>query len=124
MMTESHVRVSPMVRPNPGKLLRRATAVLTNPPVSGYGWLSTRSILVNLVESAAFAEVFFLRLGPTSKNVVDREKFDLGEGFFVFLGNLRIARTIGVACGNFLTFLGIPIFQVGFGDGLGALLLG
>ena len=32
MMTESHVRVRPMVRPNPGKLLRRATAVLTNPP--------------------------------------------------------------------------------------------
>src|ERR1041384_3895703 len=37
MITESHVRVSPMVRPNPGKLLRRATAVLTNPPASATG---------------------------------------------------------------------------------------
>src|SRR5437899_7245552 len=124
MITESHVRVSPMVRPNPGKLLRRATAVLTNPPASGYGWLLARSILVNLVENAAFAEVILLRLGPTTKNVVDREKFDLGEGFFVFLRNFRITRTIGIACGDFLTFLGIPIFQVPLGDRARALFIG
>src|SRR6185295_12042815 len=81
-------------------------------PCFRYGWPSTRSILVNLVENAAFAEVFFLRLGPTPKNVVDREKFNLGERFFVLLRDLRIAWTIGIACGNFLTFLGIPILQV------------
>src|SRR4029079_4623444 len=123
MMTESHVRVRPMVRPNPGKLLRRATAVLTNPPATPRPPPS-RSVLVDLVEKAAVGEVVLLRLGPTTKNVVDGEKFDLGEGFFVFPCNLRIPRTIGVACGNFLTFLGIPIFQVGFGDGAGALLVG
>jgi hypothetical protein len=32
MMTESHVSVSPMVRPNPGKVLRRPTVTLTTPP--------------------------------------------------------------------------------------------
>jgi len=34
MMTESHVSVSPMVRPNPGNVLRRAAAALTMPPAS------------------------------------------------------------------------------------------
>src|SRR6266478_8646735 len=89
-----------------------------------YGRPSTRSVLVDLVEDATFAEVFLLRLGPTTENVVDREKFDLGEGFFVFLRNLRIARTIGIACGNFLTFPGIPILQVSLGNRSGAFFVG
>src|SRR5882757_6858524 len=117
MMTESHVRVSPMVRPNPGKVPRRATAMLTNPPAR----VSERSVLVDLVENAAFGEVVLLRLGPTTENVVDGEKFDLGERFFVFPGDLRIARAIGIARRDFLAFLGIPILQIGFGDRAGAL---
>src|SRR6266508_4880059 len=99
MITESHVRVSPMVRPNPGRVLRRATAVFTKSPRFRSGCPLARSILVNLVENAAFAEVILLRVGPTTKTVIDREKFDLGEGFFVLPRNLRIARTIGIACG-------------------------
>jgi hypothetical protein len=31
-MIDSHVRVSPMVRPNPGKVLRRIAAALNNAP--------------------------------------------------------------------------------------------
>src|SRR5882672_9658058 len=68
------------------------------------------SVLVNLVENAAFAEVFLLRPGPAAEHVVDREQFNLGEGFLVFLRNLGVARTIRVPCGNFLTFPGIPVF--------------
>ncbi len=34
-----------------------------------------------------------LRLGPAAENVVDREQFDLGEGVFVLLGDLGVART-------------------------------
>jgi hypothetical protein len=30
-MTDSHVSVSPMVRPKPGKVLRRTTVTLTKP---------------------------------------------------------------------------------------------
>src|SRR5205823_6135067 len=60
-----------------------------------------RSVLVDLVENAALGEVFLLRLGPAAKHLIDREQFDLGEGFFVLLRDLAIARTIGVACGNF-----------------------
>src|SRR5882757_1285760 len=120
MMTESHVRVSPMVRPNPGKVPRRATAMLTNPPAR----VSERSVLVDLVENSAFAEVVLLRLGPTTENVVDGEKFNLRERFFVLLRDLRIARAIGIARGNFLTLFGIPILQVGFGDGTGAFFIG
>ena len=74
MMTESHVSVSPMVRPNPGNVLRRPAPPLTMPPAS-----ALQLILVNLVENAAFAEVFLLRLGPAAENIVDREQFDLGE---------------------------------------------
>src|SRR3979490_1791500 len=82
------------------------------------------SILVNLIEYAAFAEVFLLRLGPTAENVVDREQFHLCKRLLVFLRNLRIARTIGVACGNFLTFPGIPVSQVSLGHRAGAFLVG
>src|SRR3954452_9316842 len=118
-MMESHVSVSPMVRPKPGKVLRRPAAALTKPPAPP----SARSILVDLVENAAFAEVFLLRLGPAAENVVDREQFDLREGRLVFRGDLGIARTIGIACGNFLTFLGIPVFEIGFRDRARALLV-
>src|SRR5882724_10321783 len=126
MIMESHVRVSPMVRPNPGSVLRRATAILTNPPVRATNRRisSCGSILVDLVENAAFAEMILLRLGPTTENVVDGEKFDLGERFFVFLGDLRIARTIGIARGDFLALFGIPILQIGIGDVACALFTG
>src|ERR1700676_1578112 len=117
MMTESHVSVSPMVRPNPGKVLRRPAAALTMPPAAA----SAKSVLVNLIENAAFAEVFLLRLGPAAEHVVDREQFDLRERVFVFLGNLGIARTIGIARGNFLTFLAVPVPQIGLGNLAGAL---
>src|SRR5438046_6601808 len=85
---------------------------------------SARSILVDLVENAAFAEVFLLRLGPAAENVVDREQFDLCERILIFLRDLRITRTVGIACGNFLTFPGIPVLQVSLGDGAGAFLVG
>src|SRR5664279_3695918 len=134
-ITDSHVSVSPMVRPNPGKLLRR-TAIALKKPSASLSWLSRRfflarlldanrydfaakrlfrSILVNLIEDAALAEMFLLRLGPTAEDVIDREQLHLGEGFFVFLRNLLITRTIGIACGNFLTLSRIPVFQVGLG---------
>jgi len=66
----------------------------------------------------------FWALVQPPKNVVDGEKFDLGERFFVFPGDFWIARTIGIACGNFLTFLGIPISQIGFGHGPRAFFIG
>src|SRR5438105_2456928 len=90
MMTESHVKVSPVVRPNPGKVLRRCGTPFTTFPK----WLACGPtlVLVDLVEDAAFGEVFFLRPGPTTENVIDGEQFHLGEGFFVFLGDLAIAR--------------------------------
>jgi len=40
-----------------------------------------QTILVNLVENAAFAEVNLLRLRPTTKNVIDREKLTLAKDF-------------------------------------------
>src|SRR6202158_2811662 len=120
MMTESHVSVSPMVRPNPGKVLRRPAAALTMPPAAA----SAKSVFVNLVENAAFAEVFLLRLGPAAENVVDREQSDLCKRILVFLGNLQISRTVGIACGNFLTFPGIPVLQVSFGNRAGAFFIG
>src|SRR5450755_588821 len=82
-----------------------------------------RSVLVDLVENAAFAEMFLLRLGPAAENLVDREQIDLGERVLVFLGDLRITGTIGIACGNFLTFLGIPVSQIGLGHRAGAFLV-
>src|SRR5882724_2756287 len=126
MIMESHVRVSPMVRPNPGSVLRRATTILTNPPVRATDRRigSCGSVLVDLVENAAFAEMVLLCLGPTTENVVDGEKFNLGERFFVLPGDLRIARPVGIARGDFLTLLGIPILQVGLGDAAGALFVG
>jgi hypothetical protein len=38
-----------------------------------------KSVLVNLVENAAFGKVFLLRLGPAAKNVIDREQLDFRE---------------------------------------------
>src|ERR1700737_4643373 len=83
-----------------------------------------KSVLVDLVENAAFAEVFLLRLGPAAENVVDREQFDLRERRLVFSCDLGIARTIGIACGNLLTLLGIPVSQVSFGNRARAFLVG
>src|SRR4030081_2667720 len=103
MMTESHVSVSPMVRPNPGKVLRRPVPPLTVPPGSAR---PTGSVPVDLVENTAFAEVFPLGPGPVAKHRLDREHFDLGEGRLVLPGDLGIARTIGIARGNFLAFSG------------------
>src|ERR1700722_10763861 len=118
MMTESHVSVSPMVRPNPGNVLRRL-AVLTMPLAS-----ASKSVFVNLIENAAFAKVFLLRLGPAAEHVVNREQFDLRERRFVLPGDLGIARTVGIARGDFLAFLGVPEFEVGLGHRTGALLVG
>src|SRR5882762_6896067 len=70
------------------------------------------SVLVNLVENAAFAEVFLLRLGPAAEHIVNGEQFDLRKRRLVFLGDLRVARTIGIAGGNFLPFLAVPVSQV------------
>src|SRR5258708_9802911 len=119
MMTDSQVSVSPMVRPKPGRLLRRAALPFTKPCLN-----QPISILVDLVENATFAEMFLLRLGPAAEHVVDREQLDLRKGFLIFLGDLGIVRTIGIACGNFLTFLCIPVFQIGLGRGTRALFIG
>ena len=54
---------------------------------------------------------------PNTSSMVNR--FDLGEGFLVFLRDLGIARTIEIACGDFLTFLGVPVLQIGLGDARG-----
>src|SRR5205085_2577414 len=51
-------------------------------PCFRLGGRSAGSVLVDLVENAALGEVLLLRPGPTTENVVDGEKFDLGERFF------------------------------------------
>src|SRR3954471_15547013 len=107
-MIDSHVRVSPMLRPKPGKVLRRFAAALTTLPQTD----RAGSVLVDLIEYAAFAEMFLLRSRPAAEHVVDREQFHRGEGCLIRFGNLRIARTIEVARGNFLSFSCIPVFQV------------
>src|SRR5881275_3621323 len=76
---------------------------------------SARSVLVDLIEDAAVGKMFLLRLGPAAEKFVDREQLDLREGVFMFFSDLGIARTIEVARRDFLTFLGIPILQVGVG---------
>src|SRR5260370_2874211 len=98
-MMESQVRVSPMERPNPGKVLRRLALALKMPPAPPRPQ-PARSVLVDLIEDAAFGEMFLLRLGPAAEHLVDREQFDLGERVLVFLGDLRITRTIAIACVN------------------------
>ena len=55
--------------------------------------------------------MFALRLGPAAKHIVDREQFELRKGALIFLGDLRITGTIGVACGDFLTFLLYQYFR-------------
>ena len=60
--------------------------------------------IIEDVEHAALAEMLLLRPGPAAEDVVDREQFDLGERCLVLFRNLLIARTVGMACGNFLTF--------------------
>src|ERR1700753_3802635 len=99
-MTDSHVRVSPMVRPNPGRAPRRLARMLTNPLAAGSypDAVSSRQpvssspenalALVDLGARAAFAEMLLLRLGPAAEHVVDREQLDLGEGLLILLGNL------------------------------------
>jgi len=52
------------------------------------------------------------------------KKFNLGKRFFELPGDLKVARTIGIARGNFLTLFGIPILQVGLRDGTGAFFIG
>src|ERR1700733_2488751 len=93
MMIDSHVSVSPMVRPNPGNVLRRPALALTMFPCSP----AAKSVLVNLVEDAAFAEVFLPRLAPAAEDIIDRKQFDLCERVFIFLGDLGITRAIGIA---------------------------
>src|SRR3954462_4774759 len=51
-MIDSQVSVSPMVRPNPGKVLRRIAASLNDVPL-----LAAGSVLVHLIEHTAFAEM-------------------------------------------------------------------
>src|ERR1700728_1106831 len=87
MMIDSHVSVSPMVRPNPGIVLRRPALSLTMSPAR---LPAAKSVLVNLVEDAAFAEVLLLRLRPAAEDLVDGEQFHLGKRIFVFLGDLGI----------------------------------
>src|ERR1700683_5440076 len=116
MMIDSHVSVSPMVRPNPGIVLRRPALSLTMSRAPARG----QSVLVNLVEDAAFAEVFLLRLRPAAEDVVDGEQFNLGKRIFIFLGDLGIAREIAIAGGDFLTLPGIPVPQVMLGHRAGA----
>src|SRR5450755_2407981 len=126
-----------MVRPNPGKVLRRPAIALKKPSASLIlprlfgasryrfaGKRLFRLILVNLIEDAALAEMLLLRLGPAAEDVIDREQLDFGEGLFVFLRDLLITWSIGIACGNFLTFPRIPVFQVGLGHRARALLVG
>src|SRR6478672_10807621 len=98
-ITDSQVSVSPMVRPKPGSVLRRTAIALTRPPDAFGQFLrqSLPSVLVNLIENAAFAEMILLRPGPTTENVVDGEEFDPGEGIFILLCDLGIARTVGIA---------------------------
>src|SRR3954470_24458401 len=119
-MIDSHVSVSPMLRPKPGKVLRRFAAALTTLPQTD----RAGSVLVDLIEYAAFAEMFLLRFRPAAEHIVDREQLHLREGCLVRPGNLRIARTIEVACGNFLSFSCIPVFQVSLCRGAGAFFAG
>src|SRR5262249_19132479 len=83
----------------------------------------TRSVLVDLVENAAFAKMILLRPGPAAEHIVDGEQLDLREGAFVLPGDLGIARAIGVARGDLLALLRIPVFEIGLGDLARALLV-
>src|SRR6185312_9532724 len=121
-ITDSHVSVSPMVRPKPGSVLRRAAIALTRPPDAFRQSLPL--IPVNLIENAAFREMILLRPRPTTENVVDGKEFDLREGIFILLCDLRIARTIGIARGDFLSILCIPVLQIGLRSGSRALFIG
>src|SRR3954462_8820683 len=80
---------------------------------------SARSVLVDLIEDAAVGEMFPLRLGPAAEHIVDREQLELCKGVFVFLRDVRIARTVEIARGDLLTFLGVPILEVGIGRAVG-----
>src|ERR1700760_2172213 len=120
-ITESQVSVRPMVSPKPGRVLRLVAVALTD---FSLGPCSASSVLVDLIEDAAFGEVILLRPGPAAENVVDREKLDLGKGLFILLRNFGIARAIGIAGGDLLAFLGVPILQISLRCGARALLVG
>src|SRR5436853_785200 len=68
--------------------------------------------------------MFLLRSCPAAEYVVDGEQLHRGEGSLVLSGDLRIARAIGVAGRDFLSFPGVPVFQVSLRRGARALLVG
>src|SRR5689334_6203940 len=61
------------------------------------------SLAIDLVEHAAIAEVFLLRLGPAAE-ILDGHEFELREQLGMFRGHCGIARTVVVASGDLLAF--------------------
>src|SRR5438045_114400 len=85
-------------------------------------WLFRR--LIDFVEEAALVEVGILGLLPAAKDFVDGEEVELGKHSAVLGGGFLATRAVKTPAGDVLAFVGIEIFQIGFGDRLVAALAG
>jgi len=79
--------------------------------------IQNRSLIyIDFVEQAAVLEVDALGLRPAAKYFIDRKQIDCRELMSIFFGDFRIARSIEVACRNFLPFFVVQVLEVGLGN--------
>ena len=64
-----------------------------------------------------------LRLLPAAELLVDGDEADLGKMLRILRGHAGLARTVVVACRDFLPLVRVQVFQVGAGN-LGRTMLG
>src|SRR5712691_7103902 len=80
--------------------------------------------LINLVENPAVGEVDFVGLLPVANDLGQSEQFHFGEAVGVFFRDGFGARAVIMPGDDFLAFVAVEMFQVGLGDGFGAVFFG